>query len=248
MVTPVSKASAQQRAGRAGRTAPGMCFRLYTAWSFQHELDDNTIPEIQRTNLGAPRPGAGRAARGAAPAARGAGGPVRVCLVVPARAAARINVPALSAHQGIVALRCRAWAPRCSLPAARACRGLTVLFAPREPARGWLARRPGEGVSAVWGCQLARSAARATIRTRSQSLSALPAPRPCRARPPGNVVLMLKSLGINDLVNFDFMDPPPTQTLFRALEQARAPARPPSAARACAPQGGSRKRVGRFMA
>jgi hypothetical protein len=36
------------------------------------------------------------------------------------------------------------------------------------------------------------------------------------------VVLMLKSLGINDLVNFDFMDPPPTQTLFRALEQARS--------------------------
>ena len=36
----------------------------------------------------------------------------------------------------------------------------------------------------------------------------------------GNVVLMLKSLGINDLMNFDFMDPPPTQTLFRALEQA----------------------------
>ena len=30
---------------------------------------------------------------------------------------------------------------------------------------------------------------------------------------------MLKSLGINDLMNFDFMDPPPTQTLFRALEQ-----------------------------
>jgi hypothetical protein len=30
----------------------GKCFRLYTAWSFQHELDDNTIPEIQRTNLG----------------------------------------------------------------------------------------------------------------------------------------------------------------------------------------------------
>ena len=56
MVTPVSKASAKQRAGRAGRTAPGMCFRLYTAWSFQHELDDNTIPEIQRTNLGAPLP------------------------------------------------------------------------------------------------------------------------------------------------------------------------------------------------
>lgn len=52
VVTPISKASAQQRAGRAGRTAPGKAFRLYTAWSFQNELEDNTIPEIQRTNLG----------------------------------------------------------------------------------------------------------------------------------------------------------------------------------------------------
>jgi pre-mRNA-splicing factor ATP-dependent RNA helicase DHX15/PRP43 len=30
LVTPISKASAQQRAGRAGRTRPGKCFRLYT--------------------------------------------------------------------------------------------------------------------------------------------------------------------------------------------------------------------------
>jgi pre-mRNA-splicing factor ATP-dependent RNA helicase DHX16 len=88
-VTPVSKASALQRAGRAGRTAPGRCYRLYTAWAYQHELEDNTVPEIQRTNL-------------------------------------------------------------------------------------------------------------------------------------GNVVLLLKSLGINDLVGFDFMDPPPTETMFRALEQLYA--------------------------
>ncbi|GAB4815704.1 hypothetical protein N2152v2_002750 [Parachlorella kessleri] len=88
-VTPISKASALQRAGRAGRTSPGKCFRLYTAWAYQHELEDNTVPEIQRTNL-------------------------------------------------------------------------------------------------------------------------------------GNVVLLLKSLGINDLINFDFMDPPPTETMFRALEQLYA--------------------------
>jgi len=85
IVTPVSRASAQQRAGRAGRVAAGKCFRLYTAHAFMHELEEDQIPEIQRTNL-------------------------------------------------------------------------------------------------------------------------------------GNVVLMLKSLGINDLIHFDFLDPPPAETLIRALE------------------------------
>jgi pre-mRNA-splicing factor ATP-dependent RNA helicase DHX16 len=37
-----------------------------------------------------------------------------------------------------------------------------------------------------------------------------------------NVVLMLKSLGIDDLLNFDFMDRPPSETLIRALEQLYA--------------------------
>ncbi|XP_068697159.1 pre-mRNA-splicing factor ATP-dependent RNA helicase DHX16-like [Montipora foliosa] len=52
VVTPVSKASANQRSGRAGRVAAGKCFRLYTAWAYKNELEENTIPEIQRTNLG----------------------------------------------------------------------------------------------------------------------------------------------------------------------------------------------------
>ncbi|XP_027168695.1 pre-mRNA-splicing factor ATP-dependent RNA helicase DEAH1-like isoform X2 [Coffea eugenioides] len=51
LVTPVSKASANQRAGRSGRTGPGKCFRLYTAHNYQYDLEDNTVPEIQRTNL-----------------------------------------------------------------------------------------------------------------------------------------------------------------------------------------------------
>uniref|UniRef100_A0A6N2KFE2 RNA helicase n=1 Tax=Salix viminalis TaxID=40686 RepID=A0A6N2KFE2_SALVM len=51
LVTPISKASAMQRAGRSGRTGPGKCYRLYTAYNYLHDLEDNTIPEIQRTNL-----------------------------------------------------------------------------------------------------------------------------------------------------------------------------------------------------
>ncbi|KAF4336354.1 ATP-dependent RNA helicase DHX35 [Fusarium beomiforme] len=48
--TPVSKAAASQRAGRAGRTKPGKCFRLYTEQSYQ-SLPDANIPELQRSNL-----------------------------------------------------------------------------------------------------------------------------------------------------------------------------------------------------
>ncbi|WPG99124.1 Hypothetical protein R9X50_00193500 [Acrodontium crateriforme] len=48
--TPVSKASATQRAGRAGRTKPGKCYRLYTEASYSR-LAETTVPEIQRSNL-----------------------------------------------------------------------------------------------------------------------------------------------------------------------------------------------------
>lgn len=47
---PISKASATQRAGRAGRTQSGKCFRLYTQSSYQ-SFTSTTIPEIQRSNL-----------------------------------------------------------------------------------------------------------------------------------------------------------------------------------------------------
>ncbi|KAF9870135.1 helicase associated domain-containing protein [Colletotrichum karsti] len=48
--TAISKASANQRAGRAGRTRPGKCFRLYTEEAFLG-LPAVTVPEIQRSNL-----------------------------------------------------------------------------------------------------------------------------------------------------------------------------------------------------
>eukprot|EP01083_Nonionella_stella_P081646 225024_1 len=52
VITPISQASANQRAGRAGRTGPGKCFRLYTESAYKNEMLECTVPEIQRTNLG----------------------------------------------------------------------------------------------------------------------------------------------------------------------------------------------------
>jgi len=51
VVTPCSRASAGQRAGRAGPCRARKCFRLYTKQAYMNELDENTTPEIQRTNL-----------------------------------------------------------------------------------------------------------------------------------------------------------------------------------------------------
>ncbi|MBA0778914.1 hypothetical protein Gotri_003203, partial [Gossypium trilobum] len=52
IITPISQASAKQRAGRAGRTGPGKCYRLYTESAYRNEMSPTTIPEIQRINLG----------------------------------------------------------------------------------------------------------------------------------------------------------------------------------------------------
>lgn len=51
LVSPISRASAQQRAGRAGRTRPGKCFRLYTEAAFNRDLQEQTYPEILRSEI-----------------------------------------------------------------------------------------------------------------------------------------------------------------------------------------------------
>ncbi|PKI35664.1 hypothetical protein CRG98_043935 [Punica granatum] len=51
-VFPSSRAAADQRAGRAGRTGPGTCYRLYTENAYLNEMLPSPVPEIQRTNLG----------------------------------------------------------------------------------------------------------------------------------------------------------------------------------------------------
>ncbi|XP_009131789.1 probable pre-mRNA-splicing factor ATP-dependent RNA helicase DEAH9 [Brassica rapa] len=51
VVAPISKASARQRSGRAGRVRPGKCYRLYTEDYFLKEMPGEGIPEMQRSNL-----------------------------------------------------------------------------------------------------------------------------------------------------------------------------------------------------
>ncbi|KHN34807.1 ATP-dependent RNA helicase dhx8 [Glycine soja] len=50
-VVQISKVQANQRAGRAGRTRPGKCYRLYPSRIYNDEFLDVTVPEIQRSSL-----------------------------------------------------------------------------------------------------------------------------------------------------------------------------------------------------
>ena len=50
LVKPISRSAATQRQGRAGREAPGQCYRLYTEEDY-NELAERTTPEILRCDL-----------------------------------------------------------------------------------------------------------------------------------------------------------------------------------------------------
>ena len=50
LVKPISKSAAIQRKGRAGREAPGQCYRIYTEAGYK-EMEERTIPEILRCDL-----------------------------------------------------------------------------------------------------------------------------------------------------------------------------------------------------
>ncbi|KXT04504.1 hypothetical protein AC578_8693 [Pseudocercospora eumusae] len=47
----ISKASASQRMGRAGRTGPGHCYRLYSSAIYEAHFEEHTLPEILRTPI-----------------------------------------------------------------------------------------------------------------------------------------------------------------------------------------------------
>jgi ATP-dependent helicase HrpB len=49
-ITPISRASADQRSGRAGRTMPGVCLRLWSEGSHRSR-PEHTAPEIRRVDL-----------------------------------------------------------------------------------------------------------------------------------------------------------------------------------------------------
>eukprot|EP00850_Spirogloea_muscicola_P002320 SM000009S23449 [mRNA] locus=s9:45710:49660:- [translate_table: standard] len=53
VVVPISRVQATQRAGRAGRTRPGKCYRLYPKSHHDQDLPEVTVPEIQRSSLAA---------------------------------------------------------------------------------------------------------------------------------------------------------------------------------------------------
>lgn len=51
MTSCITKASARQRAGRAGRTKPGVCYRLYTQKTFLEDFAPDVEPRIRSTTL-----------------------------------------------------------------------------------------------------------------------------------------------------------------------------------------------------
>eukprot|EP00929_Paragymnodinium_shiwhaense_P063190 TRINITY_DN31583_c0_g1_i1.p1 TRINITY_DN31583_c0_g1~~TRINITY_DN31583_c0_g1_i1.p1 ORF type:complete len:758 (+),score=134.90 TRINITY_DN31583_c0_g1_i1:74-2347(+) len=50
-IVPCSQSSSRQRAGRAGRTRPGFCYRLLTEAAFSQLLPEHTAPELVRSDM-----------------------------------------------------------------------------------------------------------------------------------------------------------------------------------------------------
>mmetsp|Transcript_33759 Transcript_33759/g.81802 ORF Transcript_33759/g.81802 Transcript_33759/m.81802 type:complete len:634 (+) Transcript_33759:704-2605(+) len=51
LISTISKASAHQRSGRAGRMSSGKCFRLFTEFSYLNEMENQSYPEIMKSNM-----------------------------------------------------------------------------------------------------------------------------------------------------------------------------------------------------
>ena len=165
VVAPISQASARQRAGRAGRTGPGKCYRLYTEGAYKNEMLPTSIPEIQV---------------GAAWAATG------------------LQLGCKWAAIGLQ-LGCNwLWAGWFARACICACRTQAATNALLDPPHNLPACLP----ACPHTCLLIPT---------TLPFPAVPRPHPLQRSNLSMTVLTMKAMGINDLLNFDFMDPPPPQ-------------------------------------
>ncbi|KHJ95697.1 helicase protein [Oesophagostomum dentatum] len=217
-VVTISKAAANQRAGRAGRTGPGKCFRLYTAWAYKHELEDQPIPEealMEKTKA------LGSKIKELIPLPIYANLPsdLQAKIFEPTPPNARKVILATNIAEtsvtidGICYVIDPGFSKQNSFDARSGVEHLHVVTISKAAAnqRAGRAGRTGPGkcfrLYTAWAYK--------------HELEDQPIPEIQRTNL-GNVVLMLKSLGIHDLVHFDFLDPPPQETLVIALEQLYA--------------------------
>ncbi|CAB1118542.1 unnamed protein product [Ectocarpus sp. CCAP 1310/34] len=175
LVSPISRASAQQRSGRAGRTRPGKCFRLYTEQSFKEELLEQTYPEILRSKM------SNTVAE--ATFTDGLGDPVHL----------------LRVHRITEAVREHGFG------------NLLDAIAAAPPALGNPELPGADGAASPPDAAAAAADTMAFPCTMGALLSEMLAIF-------DSSVLTLLKLGVEDLVHFDFMDPPAPETLMRALE------------------------------
>ncbi|PFX22231.1 putative pre-mRNA-splicing factor ATP-dependent RNA helicase DHX16 [Stylophora pistillata] len=258
VVTPISKASANQRAGRAGRVAAGKCFRLYTAWAYKNELEDNTIPEapeadyleatvvtVLQIHVTQP-PGdilvflTGQEEIETSQEllqerTRKLGSKIKELIILPIYA----NLP--SDLQAKIFEPTPPGGRKVVLATNIAETSLTIdgIIYVIDP--GFCKQKsynPRTGMESLVVTPISKASANQragragrvaagkcfrlyTAWAYKNELEDNTIPEIQRTNL-GNVVLLLKSLGINDLIHFDFMDPPPAETLIIALEQLYA--------------------------
>ncbi|KAF2615212.1 hypothetical protein F2Q70_00013536 [Brassica cretica] len=180
VITPISQASAKQRAGRAGRTGPGKCYRLYTESAFRNEMPPTSIPEIQRINLG--------------------------MTTLTMKAYYLFTVPFLvkCSLEYLILLLLNVYNPKQGLDSLV----ITPISQASATQRAGRAGRTGPG-------KCYRLYTESAFRNEMPPTS-IPEIQRINL---GMTTLTMKAMGINDLLSFDFMDPPQPQALISAMEQ-----------------------------
>ncbi len=184
LVAPVSRASANQRAGRAGRTSAGKCYRIYTHWAFM--------------------------------VGRGFGGAVVcdgcVCFVGRVAVAQKQVAPCAVS---VTSLQTRPGSP----PPQNEMDPDTVPEIQRTNLSNVVLMLKSLGGCCEGRGEVSRAAG-SNIAPPLHSLHTQRTQPPPNPHPPTRPTPTHP--GIHDLVNFDFMDPPPAEALLRALEQLYA--------------------------